>query len=61
MDRNKLFQDRTQENKDLQTILVSTWHPKLNAIPSILKITYIICSNPKLSNIFIQKPTVTYR
>ena len=48
MDRNKLLQDRIQENKDLQTILVSIWHPKLNAIPSILKITFIL--SPAIPN-----------
>ena len=37
MDRNELLQDEIPENKDPQTILVSTWHPKLSAIPSILK------------------------
>ena len=35
MDRNELLQDRILENKDPQTILVGTWHPKLTAIPSI--------------------------
>ena len=62
MDRNELLRDRIRENKDPQTILVSTWHPKLSAIPSILKhIFYLISSDPKLSKIFKQKPTVTYR
>ena len=37
MDREKLLQDRTQENKDPQTILVNTWYLKLNAILLILK------------------------
>ena len=37
MDRNELLRDLTRENKDPQTILVNTWHPKLNAISSILK------------------------
>ena len=30
MDRNELLQDRIRENKDPQTILVSTWHSKLS-------------------------------
>ena len=34
MDRNKLLQNRNQENEDLQIILVSTWCPKPKAIPS---------------------------
>ena len=38
MDRNKLFRDQTRENKDPQTILISTWHSTLNAIPSIQNI-----------------------
>ena len=37
MDKNELLQDQTRENKDPQTTLVSTWHPKLSAIPSVLK------------------------
>ena len=62
MDRNELLRDRFRENNDPQTILVSTWHPKLSAIPSILKNNfYLISSDPKLSKIFKQKPTVTYR
>ena len=62
MDRNELLRDRTRESKDPQTILVSTWHPKLSAIPSILKNNFhLVSSNPKLSKIFKEKPTVTYR
>ena len=62
MDRNELLRDRISENKDPQTILVSTWHPKLSAIPSILKNNFhLISSDPKLSKTFKQKPTVTYR
>ena len=62
MDRNELLQDRIWENNEPQTILVSTWHPKLSAIPSILKNNfYLISSDPKLSKTFRQKPTVTYR
>ena len=61
-DRNKLLRDRLRENKVPQTILVSAWHPKLSAISSILKNNFhLIFSDPKLSNIFKQKPTVTYR
>ena len=62
MDRNKWLQDQTRENKDARMILVSTWHPKLNTIPSILKNNFnLFSSNPKLSKIFKQKPTVTYQ
>ena len=61
MDRRELLRDRSRENKDPQTILVSTWHPKLSAIPSILKNNFhLISSDPELSKIFKQKPTVTY-
>ena len=62
MDRSGLLRDRIRENKDPQTILVSTWHPKLSAITSVLKHNFhLISSDPKLSKIFKQKPTVTYR
>ena len=37
MGRNKLLRKRTLEDTDPHTILVITWHPKLNAIPSILR------------------------
>ena len=61
MDRNELLREKIRENKDPQTILVSAWHPKLSAIPSILKNNFhLISSDPKLSKIFKQKPTVTY-
>ena len=62
IDRNELLRDRIRENKDPQTILVSIWHTKLSAIPSILKDNFhLISSDPKLSKTFKQKPTVTYR
>ena len=61
-DRSELLQDRTRENKDPQTILVSTWHPKLSAIPSLLKNNFhLISPDHILSKIFKQKPNVTYR
>ena len=61
-DRNKLLRDWIREKKDPQTILVIAWHPKLSAISSILKNNFhLIFSDPKLSKIFKQKPTVTYR
>ena len=41
MDRKELLQDKTRKNKGLKKVLVSTLHPKLNAIPSILKKTFI--------------------
>ena len=60
--RNKLLQDRMRENKDPETKLFSTWHPKLSAIPPILKNDFhLIPSDPKLSKVFKQKPTVTYQ
>ena len=59
MDRNELLKNRTRENKDPQTVLVGTWLPKFNAIPSFLKSNFL--KNPKLSKIFKQKRTVNYR
>ena len=57
-----MLRDRIPEKKDPPTILVSAWHPKLSAISSVLKNNFhLIFSDPKLSNIFKQKPTVTYR
>ena len=62
MNRNELLRDQIRENKDIKTILVSTWHPKLSAIPSNLKHNFhLISSNLKLSKTFTLKPTVTYR
>ena len=62
MGRNELLRNQAWENKDPQTILASTWHPELNAIQSTLKSNFHLISNvPKLSNIFKQKPTVTYQ
>ena len=60
MDRNELLRDQTRVNKDPQKIFFSTWHPKLNAILSILKNNFhLMFSDPKLPKIFEQKPTVT--
>ena len=62
MDRNELLRDRIRENKNPQTTLVNTWHSKCSAILSILKHNFhLISSNPKLSKISKQKPTVIYR
>ena len=53
MDRNELLRDRIKNNKEPQTIRVSTWYCKLSAIPSILKNKFhLISSDPKLSKIF---------
>ena len=60
MDRKKLLVDRTRENKDPKTILASIWHSKHSATPSILKNNFhLISTDPKLSKIFKQKPTIT--
>ena len=49
MDKKELLRDHIRENKDPQTILVSTWHLKLSAFPSILKNNFdLISSDPKL-------------
>ena len=57
MDRNKLLQDKTRENKDPQKVLVSRWHPKLNAVTSVLKSKFHSISNdPKLFKNFQTKP-----
>ena len=57
-----MLRDRIRENKDPQTILVSTWHPKPSTTPSILKNNFhLISSDPKLSKIFKQQSNVTYQ
>ena len=51
-----------QENKDTQTILGSTWHPRLALSHLFWKNNFhLISDSPKLSKIFKVKPTVTYR
>ena len=57
MDRNELLRDRIRENKYPQTVLVSTWHPKLSAIPSILKHNLAIPNCQKFSNRNVVSPT----
>ena len=50
------YKIETRENKDPQTILVSTWYPKLNTIPSIFKNNFHFISNKlKLSKNFQTK------
>ena len=62
MDRNKLFQDPTRENKGPQTILAGTCHTRLSAIVLTLKNNLHLISNyPKFSRIFKQKAPVNYR
>ena len=62
MDRNELERERIRENKDPQTIIVTTWNSTLSTIPScILKNNFhLISSDPKLSKFFTQKPSVAY-
>ena len=50
MDKNELLRDRIQENKDPETILVSTWHPKLNVILSILINNFNLIFNLSFNN-----------
>ena len=39
-----------------------TWHPRLSAIPFILKHNFhLISTDPKMSKMFQQKPTAIYR
>ena len=58
MARGKLLRNQIRENKDSKTILVSTWPSKLSAIPTVMKNNFhLISSDPKLSNIFKEKPT----
>ena len=53
---------RPNPRKRIHTKNISTWHSKLNAIPSILKNNfYFISNDSKLSNIFKQKLTSTYQ
>lgn len=61
MYRNDLLRRRTRECKDPQTKIVSTCHPKLNAILSTLKNNFqLFSNNPALLKIFKQKLTLTY-
>ena len=58
MARGELLRNQIRENKDSKTILVSTWPSKLSAIPTVMKNNFhLISSDPKLSNIFKEKPT----
>ena len=62
MDRNSLLQEENKPPSDPQSILVTTWHPLLNKIPSILHRNYPILSNDqRLSKIFKSKPMVAFR
>ena len=62
IDRDKLLRAWTQENKYPQTILVSIWHHKFYTVLSIVKNNfYLISNDSKLSKIFKQKATITYR
>ena len=47
IDRSEVLRDQTRENKGQQTILISTWDPKINAIRSIK--FHLISNDPKLS------------
>ena len=53
---------QTELRTTIFIILTGTWHPKLNAIRSILKSNlHLIFNDAKLSNILKQKPVVAYQ
>ena len=56
-----MLKDKIIAKKDPQTIFVTTWHPKLSKLSSIIKSNFhVIKNDPKLSKIFIQEPLVAF-
>ena len=62
INREELLVNREKTDRDTQTILTCTWHPKLRTLPQILRQHYYILENDKsLSKIFYNKPMVSFR
>ena len=62
MDRSTLLNEENNPPNDPQSILVTTWHPHLNKLPSILHKNYnILSQDSQLSKIFTSKPMVAFK
>ena len=60
--RSQFLMETISKEKDVQSIFVCSWHPKLRKLPSILKNNYhILANDKKLSEIFKTIPTVAFR
>ena len=62
LSRDDLLQNKTKKQKDQTTIFVTTWHPKLKKLSSVLlKHFHLLQNDPKLKSIFPEKPIVAFR
>ena len=60
--QNDILFSKKNDSKDPQTILVTTWHPRLKLLPEILRQSYhYIEKDQKLKEIFKKKPIVAFR
>ena len=62
MDRESLLTENERSPADPQSILVTTWHPELSQLPSVLHSNYhILKQDHRLSKVFKSTPRVAFR
>ena len=62
LNRDDLLENKIKKQKDQTTIFVTTWHPKLKKLSSILlKHFHLLQNDSKLKFIFPTKPIVAFR
>ena len=62
LNRNELLTEKTKPKDQQKTIFVTTWHPKLKQLPSILRQNFHNLENdPRLKEIFPEKPMVAFK
>ena len=62
LNRDELLTKKTKPKDQQKTIFVTTWHPKLKQLPSILRQNFYNLENdPRLKEIFSEKPMVAFK
>ena len=62
LNRDELLTKKTKPKDQQKTIFVTTWHPKLKQLPSILRQNFHNLENdPRLKEIFPEKPMVAFK
>ena len=61
MNRDDLLKPKERKQKDPSMIFVTTWHPKLSRLPTILRSHFHHLQNSEHSSLFTELPTVAFK
>lgn len=61
MNQEDFFEPVKQRKKDPSMIFVTTWHPKLNQLPTVLQSDFHRLQNSEFSDLLTEKPTVAFK